>query len=160
MRVCALLVLSFLFVGSFALVLKTPDCQTDDDCQKNEFCASDFRNCDISGGGNCKAIPESCSDEIIPTCGCNGITYDSDCQAATFSISIATGGECAQATASVGTATYLVDDGNVATSDLPKPIPVLGNEAENNAGNGESNSNNGALVTLSVAMTGLVALMM
>ena len=152
----ALLLLSLLFVGSFALVLKTPDCQTDDDCQKNEFCAYDFNNCDASGGGNCKAIPESCPAEIATTCGCNGLTYDSPCQTAAAATSILSSEECALATASVGTATYLVDDGNMITSD-DLLVPVL---AGNNAGDSNSNNNDGVLLTLGAAVAALVVLVM
>lgn len=43
--------------------------------------------CEIAGGtcgsaneaGTCEAIPEVCTEEYVPVCGCNGFTYPNDC---------------------------------------------------------------------------------
>ncbi|MFZ5893616.1 MAG: Kazal-type serine protease inhibitor domain-containing protein [Myxococcota bacterium] len=46
--------------------------------------------------GVCKPIPEMCTEQYSPVCGCNDKTYGNECQAAREGISIGKTGECAQ----------------------------------------------------------------
>ncbi len=48
--------------------------------------------------GVCKPIPEMCTEQYAPVCGCNDKTYANDCFAAREGIAVASQGECAPAT--------------------------------------------------------------
>jgi Kazal-type serine protease inhibitor-like protein len=45
--------------------------------------------------GTCTAIPEACTLQYTPLCGCDGKTYGNTCEAASAGVSIAKAGECA-----------------------------------------------------------------
>ena len=91
MQLLHALLLSFLIAGTFALIATDAvKCTSDDECTKNQFCARDFSDCDKTATGLCTDIPaiSDCPATTEPTCGCDGITYESACQAAAASTSI------------------------------------------------------------------------
>jgi hypothetical protein len=51
-------------------------------CPSNEVCDDDTPNRCSAGyePGHCIVLPQSCSSTSAPVCGCNGTTYDNDCQ--------------------------------------------------------------------------------
>jgi hypothetical protein len=49
------------------------------------------------GPGVCAPIPELCTREFNPQCGCDGMTYSNPCQAARASVSIDYAGTCRSA---------------------------------------------------------------
>lgn len=65
-------------------------------CDEGQFC--DFG---VSGqcgaadqSGVCRAMPEACTLEYAPVCGCDDKTYGNDCAAHSAGVSIASQGEC------------------------------------------------------------------
>ena len=137
------LVLSLLFVGVFSIAYMRPNCASDDDCTKGEFCAYDYKECD-SFSGYCKPIEEGCSTDFSATCGCDGITYQNACEVHASAVSIRFDGAC-------------VDIGDGVTSLIAVANGISSNNNDND--NGNSNSD-GALVSLSLATAGFVMLVL
>jgi hypothetical protein len=65
------------------------------ECGKKEFCFFSEGDCGVSQGV-CRPTPEACTMLYAPVCGCNGVTYSNDCEAASMGVSVATLGECQQ----------------------------------------------------------------
>ena len=145
-----LLVLSLLFVGSFSIPAIAPtNCASDSDCEGKEFCAYNYNGCDSSAGGYCTAIPDACTLQFAPACGCDGLTYGNPCGVTSAGISIFSDQACSD---EPGTGAYntLADKGSNS---------LIKNDEIKFKSN--SNDNNGApLASLAAAVAGFAVLMM
>lgn len=65
-------------------------CADNSTCTASEWCAAS--TCDAEG--ECTAIPEVCTDEIDPVCGCDGNTYSNACEANVARVNVAARGAC------------------------------------------------------------------
>jgi hypothetical protein len=65
-------------------------------CAPNEYCYyPPGQMCDWADGtGHCAVRPDACSDIYDPVCGCDNMTYSSECDAALAGIGVAYKGVC------------------------------------------------------------------
>ena len=67
------------------------------ECADGEFC--DFAPNAMCGAadqtGNCATIPDGCTKEYVPVCGCDDKTYGNACDAHAHGVAVASDGECA-----------------------------------------------------------------
>ncbi len=68
-------------------------CTTNAECASGEYCEKAPGNCD--GAGRCVARPELCPQDIDPVCGCDGVTYNNACEAASAGVNVQHPGACA-----------------------------------------------------------------
>lgn len=68
-------------------------------CEQNLWCDPQPGACDAEdAGGVCVDVPEVCTQEVDPVCGCDGETYESDCERRRVGVALDHKGECAAAT--------------------------------------------------------------
>ena len=68
-------------------------CMYNSSCSSGDYCEKDVGDCD--GEGICQTKnPEDCVDTGEPVCGCDGNTYNSDCDAQAMGVNVASDGAC------------------------------------------------------------------
>ena len=69
--------------------------------------------------GICKPIPEMCTEQYSPVCGCNDKTYPNECAAARDGVSFGSAGECAQSPAPSEAPPPLAEGATCGTRGVP-----------------------------------------
>lgn len=83
--------------GGCVLVGCTDNCDSNADCEPDEYCAAPNGACvpDGDGAGTCRPRPTTCDPVISAlTCGCDGVTYASPCEAAMNGAAVRHAGAC------------------------------------------------------------------
>jgi hypothetical protein len=64
-------------------------------CPDGQYCSFEEGTCDDPDRrGVCEAIPDVCAEIFDPVCGCDGVTYANECEAARAGESVDFEGEC------------------------------------------------------------------
>ena len=64
-------------------------------CAAGEYCDLGVGQCNVSdASGTCQIVPQGCSGQFDPVCGCDGQTYSNSCVAAAAGASVDYAGEC------------------------------------------------------------------
>jgi hypothetical protein len=64
-------------------------------CDQGEYCQFPGGHCGATDqAGTCQPIPEVCTEEFAPVCGCDDRTYDNACFAAAAGVSVQREGAC------------------------------------------------------------------
>ena len=67
-------------------------CKTDLECKDGQFCEFDLGMC--GGNGVCTDKGSGCQKDQKPYCGCDGVTYPTDCAWVSAGVSVAAAGPC------------------------------------------------------------------
>jgi len=62
-------------------------------CASDTFCRHDIGDCNGESGA-CEVMPSACDKKLAPVCGCDGVTYDSACQAFALGVNLADVNPC------------------------------------------------------------------
>jgi hypothetical protein len=65
-------------------------------CENGEFCSLPVGSCCCDHVGACTPIPDACPTVWDPVCGCDGMTYGNECEAAMAAVSLAHYGACGE----------------------------------------------------------------
>ena len=68
----------------------------DGTCKGDLFCQTSTGSC--SGTGRCESMTTGCDRSLNQVCGCNGATYDNECEAFSVGVSVSKTGACGSST--------------------------------------------------------------